>query len=39
MIPKILTTAISWAIAAWAIAVYADQISTTWATVTKAVTP
>lgn len=39
MIPKILSTAVSWAIAAWAIAVYADQISTTWAIVAKAVNP
>jgi len=39
VIPKILITAVSWAIAAWALAVYADQVSTTWAIVAKAETP
>lgn len=39
MIQKILATAVSWAITAWAIAIYADQISTTWVIVAKAVSP
>lgn len=39
MIPKILIAWISWALSAWALAVYADRISTTWAIVTKAVNP
>ena len=37
MIPKILITCASWALTAWALAVYADQVSTTWEVVTKAV--